>query len=478
VSVLKNASIVAVGHGASVIVQLISTVILARILTPEDYGVFTIAVGAASLFYALRVFGTGNYLIAEKTIGPDTVASVFTITFTLSVFFGGILAAASPFLAVYYGNPAVTPTLLIIAFGFLINPFATVSQVLLQREERIKVIVIINLMSAILGSISMIVLGYLGAGPIALALGALIATTSTAIALHIMRPTYLTYRLRFAEWGPVLKFGGWLTGVSISTQYSAQISGLVLAKTLGIAEAGLFDKGNTAAKLPHILFNSMILMVLFPAIARENRIGEDMAQSYLFRLVVLTSVMWPIFIFLAFHGEAVVLFVFGAQWGEAGIVASIMAMTWFFQAPALLGDQVLIARQRVRQLFFLRFALMWLRLIGLLLFSSYGLAAAALCMLVPGIVYLIVVQVLVTTELDFAIARLLSGLRPNFAMVMASVAAGYLSSRVLQPAWHVNLFTDLLMGGVLAFSAWWLAVEFTKHPILVIKRRALSKIKW
>jgi O-antigen/teichoic acid export membrane protein len=475
-SVLKNASIVAVGRGASVIIGFGATVVLARLLTPEDYGVYTIAVGAAALFYALRVFGTGNYLIAEKDINSDTVATVFSITFTLSLAFGLILAAASPLLAAYYENEAVTPTLLIIALGFLINPFATVSQVLLQREERIARIVTVNLTAAVVGAISMITLAYSGAGPIALALGTVISTLVSLIGFHFARPGHLSYRLSFANWAPALRFGGWLTGVSITTQYGEQLPGLILGKTLGLASAGLFDKGNTAAKLPHSLFNSMILMVLFPAIARENREGDDIAGNYAFRLVLLTAVMWPIFIFLALHGEPAVLFVFGPQWGEAGIVASILALMWLFQSPALLGDQILIARGRVRQLFFMRFGLLITRAIGLILFSGYGLAASALCMFVPSVLYALSLQSLVARELGCSISQIARPLVQNLIVLVATVLAGTLASRWLSPLWDLNLLFQLLLGAGMIFFAWWVAVEVSKHPVLMIKKRILSRL--
>lgn len=477
VSVLTNASVVVVARAASVGIQFISTVILARLLTPEDYGVFSIAVGAAALFYALRMFGTGNYLVVAHQLDDEMVGSAFTVTFALSAFFALILALSSPFLAIYYDSASLKPTLLIIAVGFLVNPFATISQSLLYREERIKIIVYIQLVAAVLSSIVSIALGFLGAGPLSLAVGALAGTTFVIIGNLLARPKFQTFKISVKHWRNVLTFGGWLTGVSMATQFSENSTGLILGKTVGVEEAGIFEKGNAAAKLPHSLFGSVIQTVFLAAIAREEREGVDASANYLFRISVLTSLVWPVFVFLALNGHAVVLVLFGPQWSDAGIVASIMAMTWFLMSPVLLGDQVLIARESVRLLFQMRLWLLVGRVAALILASPFGLAAASAAFFVPSVLYAAANQKYVSREIGITLHELISNLKGSFMIAVAAFLSNVLTVSIFGYKDHQYLISQIVVGVVATFTIWLIMTSIMDHPVNSIRNRVIAGVR-
>jgi len=473
-SILSNASIVVAGRFIGFALQFLTAAIMARLLSPEEFGLFAVAAGLAAMLYALREFGVTNFLIRSEHLDAALVGSVFGVSFFLSFVLGATLAVAAPELANWYGDARLLPLVYLLAVNFFVYPFGTLCITLLQREERFAEVVRNNLASAASSAAVSLLLALAGAGPVALVLG--VATNSlVTLALGLWsRPAGLTFRPSLRHVRQVLSFGGWLTGVSVATQLAERASELIIGKTLGLAAAGLFDKGVGMVRLFQQSSASIIQVVVFSAMAREQREGNNQASVFFYRIAILSGLLWPLFIFLCCNAHPLILLVFGAQWVEVAPAASLLALNAMLMAPFLLGDQVLIVRNRVRALFFQRLVLFVLKVLVLLLVSPFGLTPTAAALLLPTVAYLYLNLRAVLAELDSDWAPLGIALRGSLALGGSSAAVGLVTIRTFGFAGDDKLLTRLAFAVVATALAWLLVSILVRGPVADVRQRLFA----
>ena len=419
-SLLRNSSTVLVGRAASAVIQIASAAVLARLLTPEQFGTFAVAAGTIGLIVAFREFGTSNYLIRAATLSRETVGSVVLVSVLLSWTLGLAVVVAVPWLVDFFGAPELRAIFWVLAANFVIAPFTAVASALLRREERFTEEVIIGLVAASLGAAVMILLALFGVGAMSLALGALVSTAARLILTVGRDPAGFTVVPALGDIGQVVSFGSWLTAVSVSTQLSERSPELVIGRLLGLSAAGFFDKAAALMRLVNQLSNAVVQGVVFPVMSRERRNSGTNAQLFVYRLEALASIVWPIYAFLAIEAGDVILLLFGPQWAASVPVASWLALSVGLIAPFMLGDQVLIAAGKLRGLFIAKAQLLVTRVVAMILAAPFGLSAVAVALIVPAALYLVSLQYFLRRELSCSVKSIT---RPLLRALLVTIVA-------------------------------------------------------
>src|SRR5208337_3839612 len=154
-------------------INLLMTTIVARLMTPDEIGVFVIGAAVVVLMESLRDFGVSAYLIQVQEITEGGVRTAFTAMLILSLIFAiGIYLLADP-VARFYGDQRIVPVLHITAFSFLFGPFVAPNVSLLRRDLSFGSVALINVSGAIANYIGTLTLAVIGAGYLSLAWGAL-----------------------------------------------------------------------------------------------------------------------------------------------------------------------------------------------------------------------------------------------------------------------------------------------------------------
>lgn len=149
--------------------QFISSIVLARLLSPHELGIFSVGSLILSLSHALRDLGISNYIIQEKELSPTRLQTAATITLGMSWLLGsGVLLASEP-LAEFYREEGVGQVLAVLSLNFFILPFGSVTAAMLRRKMQFDLLIRINLASAVAHATVSIALCYYGAGFIGLA---------------------------------------------------------------------------------------------------------------------------------------------------------------------------------------------------------------------------------------------------------------------------------------------------------------------
>ena len=174
----------------NLIVQLLTSVIVARILSPEDFGIYAISFFILLIANIIRESGISSYIVKESELSQTKIDTCFFILMSVSITTFILIIITSGKISDFYSEPKLNVVLQILAFNILIASFGSVNTAQLHRALRFKGIAISSVVSNVIGSIATIFLAmYLG-GPEVLALGALCTTVTYPVLLYFLEKDF------------------------------------------------------------------------------------------------------------------------------------------------------------------------------------------------------------------------------------------------------------------------------------------------
>ncbi|ABA58404.1 Polysaccharide biosynthesis protein [Nitrosococcus oceani ATCC 19707] len=449
---------------AVLVISLVSTMVLARLLTPAEIGIFSMAVVFVNLAHSMRDFGVGRYIVQEKELTVDRIRSAFGITLGIAWSMAIVLAIAAPWVADFYGDERVTGILRVLAVNFVLIPFGSVVLSYLNREMQFTTIFLVGVISEFVRAASGIWFAWIGLGAMSLAWSALLGVIATVVLARILGPSHFILRPAFCEWRRVMSFGGRATLATIAFQFQRGAPEVVIGRYLSAAAVGFFSKALGVIRLFDRTVLSAVSPAILPHMAAKHRSGESVAGFYAHGLGLITALAWPCYAFIAIMAFPVVRILFGDQWDAAVPLARILAIYAAVDALYAFTAQALIAVGAVHLLVRLRVATLLATVLALVLAVSYGLEVVAFAMVFPAVVGLIYSSLLMRSAIGLKGRVYLKATAASLLITAATVAFPlfYLGmpAAVGQPHWQ--FFIISAAGGS---AGWMVAVITLRHPI-------------
>ena len=224
------------------VVGLGSSMIIARLLTPEVIGIYSVSLAFIGIAQVLRDFGVASYLIQERDLTDDHVRTAFGVLLVLGLLVFAVLFAAAPLIARLYGEAQMVPTLRVCAFNFLALPFCTVSLALLRRSMAFKRLAAVNVVAACAGAAVSVGLATVGFGVISLALGSVVLNVVTGFGAWLARHDRRLLVPSFSKWRTVLNFGAQSSVAGVVTSISMDINDLAVGKVMGFEPVAMLSR--------------------------------------------------------------------------------------------------------------------------------------------------------------------------------------------------------------------------------------------
>lgn len=309
-------------------VSFVVTMVLARLLTPEDYG----AVALLTIFIALSSVlvdsGFGNALVQKKETTEVDFNSVFYLSLTLSGLLYGVLFFAAPWVAEFYETPELIGLLRLLALTLVFNAINGVQNAELSRKMLFHLSFRISLIGSVATAMVGITFAYLGFGP-----WALVWSTIAGGVVGVLTRWY------FIAWRPRLMFSwnalkglfryGWKLTVSalLDSGYSNLYS-LIIGRFYSRADLAFVNKGHSIPQLAMSTINSTLGRVAFPALAQVQDQREKVRDTMRRMIASSTFLVFPLMTGCAVCAEDMVLLLFGDQWGMAVPYVRIACFTF------------------------------------------------------------------------------------------------------------------------------------------------------
>ena len=315
---------------SGLVIHTVSAMVIARLLTPAETGVYSVVMVLLGFVAVFRDFGAGQYLVQHRDASPHVLRATWTMQFGLGLLFAvAVLAGARP-LARFYDDPRMAQIMYVLALNFLATPFLAFPNALLVRAMEFRTIALIRFVGGLGHASVAIGLAFSGHGPVSLAwanLGTtLIGITLTALLTKLplwQRPT--TRRL-----GEVLGFGGGMTVSSLLNTARTGAPELLLSKLQGLAEAGLLSRAQGLVAMFSQLVLDAVGSVALPYFSREVRAGNDLGKPFIYASEMVLGIGWAFFGVLALLAFPIVRLLYGLQWDE-----SVLPVRWLALAVAL-----------------------------------------------------------------------------------------------------------------------------------------------
>jgi len=325
-SVHRSLAIALAERYALIALSLISYVVVARLLTPAEIGIYAIATALIGMAQVIRDFGVGSFLIQEKRLTDAHIQSALGVSLLIGATLFAIFMLAAPFAGRFYGDVRVTGIVRLVAFNFLLLPFCSISISLLRREMLFGRIMAANLTAAVVGTIVTLGLAWTGSGPKSLAWGALAANVATGLVAWLVRKSRRLLWPSLSEFRAIVRFGGQTTIAAVITSAAMDANDLVVGKVLGFSPVAMLSRAQGLMNLFHRDIMSAVRGVAYPAFAKAHREGEAMDPKYIVSVTNLTVFAWPFYGMAALYPLEILRLVFGPQWDAAAHLVPIFCL--------------------------------------------------------------------------------------------------------------------------------------------------------
>jgi len=309
------------------LLQFITTAVLARFLTPTDFGTVgmaTLVGGMVSLFGNL---GLGAALVQRKNIEDIHLSTVFCINLTVGIILCVISIALSPIAAEFFHNPLVKGVIFLLAFNFIIGSLSSVNSILLTKNIEFKKIAFVEITAAVFQSVTAIILALSRYGLWSIVIGIIFGRIITTILNMIMHPWIPSLRFSSDKFHELFRFGRNLFGESLINYFNANSDYLITGRLLGATSLGYYQ---FAYRVPHLVltnFSQTITRVLFPVFSKIQDNDEKLRRGYIKILKIISIVTFPATIGLMVIANEFVTVVYGEKWLPVVIPLQILCFS-------------------------------------------------------------------------------------------------------------------------------------------------------
>lgn len=310
------------------IVQLLQYIILARLLSPDDYGLLgmiTVVIVFSQVFTDL---GISSAIIYYKNLTKEQLSTLYWINLLAGFFVFLIILLLRPLIADFYNESRLTELLIYVSFIFLVTPVGQQFQFLLQKELNFNQLAKVEILSVVLGSFSAITLAFLGFGVYSQIWGQLITAGTKSIYLlgigwKKWRPQFV-FKLKGLK--EVVKFGAFKMGSKTVGYFASNIDYLLIGRYLGAEALGIYNLAYQLIVIPVTKINPIVTKVAFPVFSLYQDDNEVINKSFINMSKLLSVVTFPILIGLIACADVFVPVIFGTKWESAIPVVKILAI--------------------------------------------------------------------------------------------------------------------------------------------------------
>ncbi|MBZ4486901.1 lipopolysaccharide biosynthesis protein [Microbacterium sp. cx-55] len=431
----------------------VTVAILARLLTPGEFGLVAIAMTVLSMVYLFADLGFTTYVVQATTLTPRTTTTTFWASTGLGLLLAGVLIVAAVPIAGFLGTPDAAAVIMAVAPAVAMVALAATPTALMRRGMRFRALSIQGAAAAVIGQVCALVLAFSGFGVWALIAQILV---SQGMTLLLVWST--------ARWWPrgwpdrkllpeIMGFGSKVVGVDFAAMARLWAENAAVTRVLGVAALGQFGIAQRLVFTVRDLMGSAIAPVSTVVFARVRGDSGRLAAGYGRSLALSFMVMAPALACVAVLAPILVPLLFGPQWTASILPAVALALAGIVGLSATLDHGLFYGLGKPGRWLVYAVVIETVQLAVTLVVVRYGLDAVAWGFVATSAVATVVRWFLVAALLELPVRRVVGlSIRPLLG-VAVSIAVGALAAAVLDGVLGAPAFVVLLAVGPLVVLA-------------------------
>jgi len=313
------------------VIQLGSTAVLARLLTPQDYGLFAMIMVVTGFMWIFQDLGLSMATIHRERITHEQINALFWINLGLSLFVMIIVIALAPVLMWFYGEPELLWLVVALSVGFVFSGLAMQLMALLKRQMRFGTLAGLNITALGLSVAAGIGTAWMGAGVWALVYMELTKGLFIMLIVWVLCPWRPSLPIRFQGVGSMLAFGGNLTGFNVVNYFARGLDKVLIGRYWGPGQLGLYSRAYQLMMLPIIQVSAPMATVAIPTLSRLQSDPERFRRYYLKAISFIAFITMPGVIFMVVMSEEIIRLVLGEQWIGASRIFAVLGISALIQ---------------------------------------------------------------------------------------------------------------------------------------------------
>ena len=475
-SLRRNMAWVGTSQVAFFMLQFAGSVVVARLLTPYETGVYAVALAIVGILSTVQAFGLAGFVVREAELDDAVMASVVTANTVLCLGLSGAIALLSTLGGIFLKEDGVRRVMLYLALLPLFDILQFAPAAKLERHARFKAIALVGTGRTAISQ-SVTVAGALcHYSYFSMVYGQIGASIFSAVAFNAIGRDHIVWRLSTQHLRRVASFGVQMLTIAGVNIVAARLAEFALGRVVGLSALGLYSRASNLNNLAWENIHLVIGRVLFTDLASTKRSGCSLRESYMGIIEMVTALLWPAFAGLAIVAGPLILAVYGARWVPAShplVMLAIAAM--FLVAVSMTWEVFVICEETGKQA-----KIEVLRTsagLGLFIVGSFiNLTCAAAGRIGEAIFSLLIYRphldrMTQTRTQDFIPIYLRSGMLTIVAVAPAAALMTYNRASEHTPLVHVVAAT------IAGFAGWCLTLGLIRHPLAQEASKALSGVK-
>ncbi len=316
---------------------LVSTMVLARLLTPVDYGIIAIAMALTGILDAFFDFGFDLALIKNQKATREDYDATWTLRLGKMALFGLCVALLSPLVADYANAPEAIGVCLIVALSIFLRGFENIGTVDFQKDLDFSRVFKLQVISKMLATLTTILLAIVLRSYWAIAIGFVTSAIYSVFFSYLMSP--FRPRLRIAGISRIWGFSKWVLLVNMARQLFNSLDKLLLSSLVSKAQLGFYNVSGSLASIVTVELLSPIGSALMPGFAKLQEDRPRLRAAFMQSLAVLMAVILPAGAGVWLVAPELVRVILGSQWdGAAGLVALFGLFSVFFSLSETISN--------------------------------------------------------------------------------------------------------------------------------------------
>jgi len=379
------------GSGFQSILQVLVLIVLARLLTPSDYGLLgaaSVVTGISAIFGQL---GVGPAIVQKQDLEPRHLRTGFTISLLLGAFLAGIICIFASPISNFFQMEGLIPLLRVMSLVLILQGACVIAQSLLQRELRFRILAGIEVFSYFLGfGIIGILLALMDFGAWALVGAQIVQGIAKYILLCKFQPHPKLPKIEPLAFRELINFGTGITIANIFNYFARNGDYLVVGRFLGAEALGLYGRAYKLMTLPATIFGNVADKVLFPTMAKIQDEATKLVSGYRRSIALIALLTIPMSVFMIILAPELISVILGKKWVDAVIPFQILSIGAMFRTSYKISEAIARSKGAVYKIASAHAFYAIFVLAGALIGQHWGISGVALGVLAAlGIVFII-----------------------------------------------------------------------------------------
>lgn len=459
----RSLGIAVVTQYTDLCIQFIGVMILARIISSEEIGIYSVAAFLMALLHVFRDFGVTKYLIQEPELTPDKIRSGLGAAFLLAWAVALVLFSLRHPVARFYNEERLTDIMTVMSISFAVTPIGSVMNAINRRNMEMRKVFMVNIGSSLFATIVSTILALNGFGAITLAWSNLAGITMYGLIGALLRRPGIPIVPRFRDLSEILRFGSIASLGSLATVGGNNSHDVIIGKNLSLEATGYFSRGNGFVQMFKNLIAGAVGPLVLPYFSALRHQSSDLVQPYRAAITYITVIAWPFFAVLAVLALPIVRTFYGPNWDASVPLVQILCAAGALSMLTMFAGDVMIANGHVKAVTKLQLMTQPVKVGAILIASMFGLAHVAVATVVSEVAALALLSPLLRRTTGISLRHVMSAtLRSSLVTVCA--VAGPLLVTLLDGESGYPL-VDAVAGGLVALAGWLVGVFWCRHPI-------------